>query len=172
VARLNVGGGFPSHRLSDVAPQLDAIFETIDRVAEEAFGADRPALVCEPGRGLVAECYSFAVRIKAIRDGAHVFMNDGIYGGLAELPLIGVIDRIEVIGADTTPRLGARVPRICFGPTCDSVDRLPGELMLPEDMVEGDYMVFHGMGAYSTATVTRFNGFGNIGIETVYSFRG
>jgi ornithine decarboxylase len=171
IARLNVGGGFPSHRLSEVAPQLDEIFALIDRVADEAFGADRPAMVCEPGRGLVAESYSFAVRVKAIRDGEHVFMNDGIYGGLAELPLIGVIDRIEVIAPDTTPRLGERVARICFGPTCDSVDRLPGELMLPGDMVEGDYMIFHGLGAYSTATVTRFNGFGNIGVETVYSFK-
>jgi ornithine decarboxylase len=172
IARLNVGGGFPSHRLAEVAPKLDEIFTLIDRVADEAFGADRPALVCEPGRGLVAECYSFAVRVKAIRDGEHVFMNDGIYGGLAELPLIGVIDRIEVIGPDLTPRLGERVARICFGPTCDSVDRLPGEIMLPGDMVEGDYMVFHGLGAYSTATVTRFNGFGNIGLETVYAFGG
>ncbi len=108
IARLNVGGGFPSHRLADVAPQLDEIFALIDRVADEAFGADRPALVCEPGRGLVAESYSFAVRVKAIRDGEHVFMNDGIYGGLAELPLIGVIDRIEVLSPDMAPRLGAR----------------------------------------------------------------
>lgn len=170
IARLNVGGGFPSHRLSEIAPQLDEIFTLIDTVTDEAFGADHPALVCEPGRGLVAESYSFAVRVKAVRDGEHVFMNDGIYGGLAELPLIGVIDRIEVMSPDMTPRLGERVPRICFGPTCDSVDRLPGELMLPGDMEEGDYMLFHGMGAYSTATVTRFNGFGNIAIETVYAF--
>lgn len=172
IARLNVGGGFPSHRLADLAPKLDEIFALIGRVADEAFGADRPALVCEPGRGLVAESYSFAVRIKAIRDGEHVFMNDGIYGGLAELPLIGVIDRIEVVAPDAEPRNAPRVPRICFGPTCDSVDRLPGELMLPGDMAEGDYMIFHGMGAYSTATVTRFNGFGNIGLETVYTFKG
>ena len=172
IARLNVGGGFPSHRLADVAPHLDEIFTLIDRVADEAFGADRPALVCEPGRGLVAESYTFAVRIKALRDGEHVFMNDGIYGGLAELPLIGIIDRIEVLSPDMAPRLGDRVPRICFGPTCDSVDRLPGEIPLPADMAESDYMLFHGMGAYSTATVTRFNGFGNIGVETVYAFNG
>lgn len=172
IARLNVGGGFPSHRLAEVAPQLDEIFALIDRVADEAFGADRPALVCEPGRGLVAESYTFAVRIKALRDDEHVFMNDGIYGGLAELPLIGVIDRIEVLSPEMAPRLGEVRPRICFGPTCDSVDRLPGEIALPGDMAEGDYMLFHGMGAYSTATVTRFNGFGNIAVETVYSFKG
>lgn len=172
IARLNVGGGFPGHRLNDIVPDIDAIFDLIGRVADEAFGADKPALVCEPGRGLVSESYSVAVRVKAIRDGEHVFMNDGVYGLFDELPVIGIIDRIEVFSPEGRPRTGAAVPRICFGPTCDSIDRLPGELMLPADMVEGDYMVFNGFGAYSTATATRFNGFGNIGLETVYAFKG
>jgi ornithine decarboxylase len=171
VARLNVGGGFPAHRLSGIAPGLEAIFALIDRVTGEAFGADRPALVCEPGRGLVAEAFSLATRVRAVRDGAHVFLNDGVYGGLAELPLIGVIDRVEVVDADARPRTGAPAPRIVFGPTCDSVDRLPGELALPEDIAEGDYVVFHGMGAYSTATNTRFNGFGALEVATVMALR-
>ncbi len=167
IARLNVGGGFPSHRLSDLMPALEPIFALIDRVTDEAFGADRPALVCEPGRGLVAEAFSLATRVRAVRDGAHVFLNDGVYGGLAELPLIGIIDRIEVMDAAMQPRTGAPVPRIVFGPTCDSVDRLPGELGLPGDIDEGDFVLFHGMGAYSTATNTRFNGFGDMEIATV-----
>ncbi|MEO8531342.1 MAG: type III PLP-dependent enzyme [Deltaproteobacteria bacterium] len=172
IARLNVGGGFPAHRLIDIEPQLDEIFALIDRVTTEAFGDDRPALVCEPGRGLVAECYSAVVCVKAIRDGEHVFMNDGVYGLFDELPVIGIIDRIDVLSPEGKARTGEGEPRICFGPTCDSIDRLPGELMLPADMVEGDYMVFNGFGAYSTATATRFNGFGNVIMETVYSFKG
>jgi len=169
IARLNVGGGFPAHRLKDVAPHLEKIFAVIDRAATEAFGADRPALVCEPGRGLVAECCVLAARIKAIRDDEHVFLNDGMYGALAELPLIGLIDRIEVISPQGTRRKADPIGRIVFGPTCDSVDRLPGDVMLPGDIQEGDYMIFRGMGAYSTATLTRFNGFGTLGIETVGS---
>ena len=66
-------------------------------------------------------------------------------------------------------RDGAPVGRIVFGPTCDSVDRLPGDVMLPADMAEGDFVIFRGMGAYSTVTATRFNGFGAIGLETVCS---
>jgi ornithine decarboxylase len=80
IARLNVGGGFPSHRLNGVRPELEAIFALIDRVATEAaFGAARPALVCEPGRGIVAEAFA-GRRVKAVRDGEHVFLNDGVYG--------------------------------------------------------------------------------------------
>ncbi|TMV54884.1 type III PLP-dependent enzyme, partial [Thioclava sp. BHET1] len=97
IARLNVGGGFPSHRLNDVMPRLEATFALIDRAAREAFGEARPELVCEPGRGLCAEAFVLAAKVKAIRDGEHVFINDGVYGSLTELPMIGVIDRIEVV---------------------------------------------------------------------------
>ena len=172
IARLNVGGGFPSHRLNDVMPQIEATFALIDRAATEAFGAARPALVCEPGRGLVAEAFSLATRVKAIRDDAHVFLNDGVYGALTELPMIGIIDRIEVRSPEGFRRTGAQVARIVFGPTCDSVDRLPGEIGLPEDMAEDDYVIFHGLGAYSMATNTSFNGFGDLGLVTVLALRG
>ncbi|RVT85505.1 type III PLP-dependent enzyme [Rhodobacteraceae bacterium CCMM004] len=165
--RLNVGGGFPSHRLSGPAPELSAIFDEIARATAAAFGANAPALVCEPGRALVAEAFTLATEVRAVRDGGHVFLDDGIYGGLAELPLIGIIDRITVLDGDLRPRTGAPVPRVIFGPTCDSMDRLPGEVALPGDIAEGDRVLFAGMGAYCTATCTRFNGFGALETVTV-----
>jgi ornithine decarboxylase len=171
IARLNTGGGFPSHRLAAEAPQLDAIFALIDRVTGEAFGDNRPLLVCEPGRGLVADAFAVAAQVKAVRDGTHVFLNDGVYGSLAELPLMGAVDRVAVVTPEGRVRSGTTAPRIVFGPTCDSVDRLPGELALAADIAEGDYVVFNGLGAYSTVTNTRFNGFGELGLHTVMSQR-
>ena len=53
----------------------------------------------------------------------------------------------------------------------DSLDRLPGELPLPSDLAEGDYLIFHGAGAYSTVTNTRFNGFGELQMATVLSLK-
>ncbi|MFV0490575.1 MAG: type III PLP-dependent enzyme [Pseudorhodobacter sp.] len=169
IARLNVGGGFPNHRLTAVAPDLEAIFATIEEVTGIAFGADRPILICEPGRGLVGDAFSLAARVKAVRDDAHVFLNDGTYGSLFELPMIGVIDRTEVLTPEGEKRRGELTNRIVFGPTCDSVDRLPGELALDDGIAEGDFVIFHGMGAYSTVTNTRFNGFGELSIATVMS---
>ena len=64
-------------------------------------------------------------------------------------------------------RAGHAAGRVVFGPTCDSVDRLPGELQLPDDIAEGDYVVIHGAGAYSVVTNTRFNGFGELRQLTV-----
>ncbi len=171
IARLNVGGGFPNYRLNAVVPQIETTFQLIDRVATEAFGADRPLLVCEPGRALCGDAFSLAARVKAVRDDTHVFLNDGVYGTLTELPMIGVIDRMEVLTADGLRRTGPVQPRIVFGPTCDSVDRLPGELPLPSDIAEGDYVVWHGMGSYSTVTNTRFNGFGELQMATVLGLK-
>lgn len=171
IARLNVGGGFPSQRQAGARPDLEAIFATIDRVATEAFGADRPALVCEPGRGLCGEAYCLATRVKALRDDTEVFLNDGIYGSMLEFSQIGAINRIEVLDPEGQRRMGAPRGRVVFGPTCDSFDRLPGEIALASDLAEGDYLVIQGMGAYSTVTNSHFNGFGALACVTVLSLK-
>jgi len=171
IARLNVGGGFPNHRMHAVVPALEETFRLIDRVATEAFGDSRPLLVCEPGRAMCGDSFTLAAKVKAVRDDMHVFLNDGVYGTLTELPLIGVIDRYQVVAPDGTPRRGKTVNRIVFGPTCDSVDRLPGELPLPGDIAEGDYVVWQGMGSYSVVTNSRFNGFGDLQMATVLSLK-
>jgi ornithine decarboxylase len=164
LVRLNVGGGYAAHRTGG-APDLEAIFAAIETATLRAFGADVPTLVCEPGRAMVAESFSLATRVKAIREDGAVFLNDGIYGGLAELPILGNIDRIEPVASGCI-RKAAPVEHIVFGPTCDSLDRLPGTVPLPGDLAEGDWLVWHGLGAYSTATVTRFNGYGAIEVVT------
>jgi ornithine decarboxylase len=45
------------------------------------------------------------------------------------------------------------------GPTCDSMDLMPGTFDLPEDACEGDWIEIDRVGAYSNANATRFNGF-------------
>jgi ornithine decarboxylase len=170
IARLNVGGGFPSNRTAGAAPNLDAIFQTISDTARAAFGGDLPALVCEPGRALCGDAYTLVARVKAVRDGAHVFLNDGIYGAMFEFSQIGIIDRIEVLTPELMRRSAPVQGRVTFGPTCDSVDRLPGDVPFPADIAEGDYVVVQGMGSYSTVTNSRFNGFGELGMVTVLGF--
>ena len=171
IARLNVGGGFPSYRVSCERPELGRIFEAIGDTTARVFGDDAPALICEPGRAMVAESYTLAAQVKAVRPDGSVFLNDGIYGALAELPSIGAIDRISVVDPAGDIRTGAAIGRTVFGPTCDSIDCLPGATPLPEDIAEGDYVLFEGLGAYSVPTATRFNGFGDHRIVTVDRFQ-
>lgn len=159
LARLNVGGGFPAHR-GRAAPELERIFTAIAEATRSAFGGTPPALVCEPGRAMVAEAFTLAARVKAVRADGRVYLNDGLYGGLSELRDMGPLDRLRLVAPDGTPRTAAPEPRVVFGPTCDSLDRVPGTLDLPGDAAEGDYLLFAGMGAYSLSIATRFNGYG------------
>ncbi|MDA5094157.1 type III PLP-dependent enzyme [Aliiroseovarius sp. KMU-50] len=165
IARLNVGGGFASNR--GEAPDLEAIFNAIRTTVEARFGVDRPALVCEPGRAMVAEAFTLATRVKAIRENGDVFLNDGIYGAFSEALWVGCVDRLHVYTEDSVKIVGDREPRVIYGPTCDSMDRLPDPMPLPVDIEEGHYVLFEGMGAYSTATATTFNGYGQSEFVTV-----
>lgn len=169
IARLNVGGGFASHRLEAQPPALEDVFGAIDSAVARGFGRARPALLCEPGRGLVGDAFSLLTRVRALRPDGAVFLNEGIYGGLSEHLVIGPIDRVVSCAPDGRRRRGRLRPRVVFGPTCDSLDRLPEPLLLPEDLAEGDYLLFHGLGAYSTVLATRFNGYGVQRSETVVS---
>lgn len=164
--RLNVGGGFAAHRMG-AAPDLEAIFDRIARETRMAFGASMPGLVCEPGRAMVAEAFTLALRVKTIREDGAIFLNDGVYGALTELRDIGLPDRISVTRPDGQPVTGTARPRVAFGPTCDSLDRLPDAMPLPGDIAEGDYVLFRAMGAYCASISTRFNGYGGQEVLTV-----
>ena len=159
LSRLNVGGGFAAHR-TGAAPDLERIFDRIKCQAAHVFGTDAPHLVCEPGRAMVADSATLAARIKAIRPDGSIFLNDGIYGALAEARDIGCPDRLTVLAPEGTRREGTGKSRIVFGPTCDSLDRLPDPVHLPHDLREGDYLLIGGMGAYAHSLSSRFNGYG------------
>ena len=55
-------------------------------------------------------------------------------------------------------RRPARLPSVLAGPTCDSIDVIAENLMLPELEV-GDLIVGRAMGAYTWASASEFNFF-------------
>ncbi len=166
--RLNVGGGFPAQQAGQ-APDLRRFFDIIARSTAQAFPENTPALVCEPGRAMVAEAFAHAVCVRDINDEGALFLNDGIYGGLSEFPVLPIARRHAVLAPDGTPRRGPERKVTVFGPTCDSLDVLPGEHLLPETVQEGDYILIHSMGAYVNGVTTAFNGYGNLERVTVLS---
>ena len=52
-----------------------------------------------------------------------------------------------------------------FGPTCDSMDLIANEIMLPE-LVVGEWVYVENFGAYTTSACSSFNGF----ITTDYKY--
>ncbi|MGC1496574.1 MAG: type III PLP-dependent enzyme [Sulfitobacter sp.] len=166
LARINIGGGFAADR-GFGAPDHTAVFACVKKALTSAFGANTPALLCEPGRAMVADACVLATRIKGMRaKGDVVFLNDGIYGGLPDLRDMGLCALVSVLGPNG-PRTGKSRSRVVFGPTCDSLDRLPDGLPLPNDTCIGDYVLFGGMGAYSISMSTAFNGYGLRHVEMV-----
>jgi ornithine decarboxylase len=160
LAVLNVGGGFPARYLASDVPPLEDYFRAIDTAASEAFGVERPDLECEPGRGLVAPAVSLLTRVKLVKQARQeVYINDGIYGALMEVNQMPcLLPRYRVI-RDGATMTGPTAPFVLYGPTCDPIDRFPAALQLPRDIAEDDYIEFDTLGAYGSATATRFNGY-------------
>ncbi len=155
IDHLDVGGGFPAIYQGD-----EPVFERFVAVIVEAVRRRglSCALQCEPGRALVADGASVLARVE-LRRGGGLYLNDGVYGNLAELKWIGPRFPMRLVRQG---RLSAAAPPAAFdlyGPTCDSVDSMPGPHWLPADAREGDWIEVGMMGAYSNALKTRFNGF-------------
>jgi len=155
---IDVGGGFPA-RYDDQGPApLSDYMDVISHGFEKLPVAQDCRLICEPGRALVAEAESLIVRVNA-RRGNELFINDGSYGALFDLAHLGFKVPVHLVrpGHDRRERLE---PFEFWGPTCDSIDRLKGPLMLPASVREGDYLEFGNMGAYGRAIAGMFNGYG------------
>ena len=153
---LDVGGGFPARYVGD-EPEFPAFVDAIQTaIAETGLECD---LQCEPGRLLVADSISVFTRVE-MRRGKSLFVNDGVYGNLAETKWVGPQFPMRLIRDGDEPRVG-RFGFDLFGPTCDTIDSMPGPHFLPADVVEGDWIEVAMMGAYSCALSTDFNGFGH-----------
>jgi ornithine decarboxylase len=161
VRTLNVGGGFPANYELSTAPEPEVFFRAIDQAVTKAFGADHPALECEPGRGIVATCMSLLVQVKLVcTDGDDIFINDGVYGGLMEYMQVPDLKPPFRLIRDGKELEGVAKSYKVFGPTCDPLDVLPHRLDLYQGIREGDFIEFGTLGAYGLATATRFNGYG------------
>lgn len=154
---VDIGGGFPVAYPGDVVPALGAI------MAEIEDGFDRLALPharlwAEPGRALVASGGSVVVQVQA-RRGNMLFVNDGVYGSLADAGALGFRYPVRRIRPDGTGGETALRGFGLFGPTCDSADVMRGPFLLSDDIAEGDWIEIGQLGAYGASLRTGFNGF-------------
>jgi ornithine decarboxylase len=156
--RLDVGGGFPSVYDDNVPAPLSEFVRVINEGVERLPVGEHCQLMCEPGRALVAEAESLIVRVDA-RRGNELFVNDGSYGTLFDAAQLGFNFPVRLVGqpADAAEPL---VPFSFWGPTCDTIDHMPGPFLLPAKVKEGDYVEIGNTGAYGRALAGRFNGYG------------
>ncbi|TAK99689.1 MAG: type III PLP-dependent enzyme [Rhodospirillaceae bacterium] len=185
---VDVGGGFPATYPGMTPPPLENFISTIVSAAQPLVdqGAE---LWCEPGRAMVADGASMLVRV-TLRKGRRLYINDGTYGSLFDAGSLGWRYPVRLVRPKATGRAtnaakdaareaGGRgfstklpseklVPFVFYGPTCDTMDKMKGPFLLPEDTQEGDWIEIGALGAYGAAMQTRFNGFHAETVATVW----
>jgi ornithine decarboxylase len=162
VEYLDIGGGFPADLNVDMPiPPLQNYMEMITN-ALELEGLENMRLLCEAGRGLVADGGSLVVRIEGRKDDI-LYINDGTYGGLFEAGgSIGLPYPARLVcPKNRNLSIESKAFRLA-GPTCDSVDMMNGPFILPDDAQIGDWIYLNKLGAYGEVSRTNFNGFGKV----------
>ena len=154
---VDVGGGLPVVYPDTDLPELGAIMAEIEG-GFDALGLPNARLWAEPGRALVAGGGSVVVQVQA-RRGDALYINDGVFGSLADAGALGFRYPARAIHADRrAPGAPSRGFRF-YGPTCDSADAMAGPFFLPDDIAEGDWIEIGQLGAYGACLRTAFNGF-------------
>lgn len=149
---IDIGGGFPIRYITNVQP-LQQFCQPINEYLERYFSGYR--VIAEPGRFISGSSMDLLTRVigKSRREGIWwYYLDEGVYGSFsgkiydhAEYPLI-------------LPRTGDAEPAVIAGPTCDSIDVLYENIVIPELEV-GDIIQVESMGAYTNASASNFNGF-------------
>jgi len=166
---LDVGGGFPAYYPGQTIAPLEEYFDAITGTLKTMPLRNDTVLMCEPGRALVADYTSLLTQV-LLRKEDSIYINDGVYGSLSELVITRMDLPMRVIRLSGSVASQTRSFTV-YGPTCDSMDILPGKCELPEDVREGDWIEIGQLGAYSNAAATRFNGFSAetfVEVDSVY----
>jgi ornithine decarboxylase len=151
---LDIGGGFPVPYDTHV-PHFEKLAGLLNSEFKRLF-PDDIEILAEPGRFIVATAATLVSEIigKARRDGKVFYhINDGVYQTFSGVVYDHWIPNFSALKHGET--------EICavVGPTCDSFDKISLSVELPGNLEVGDYLLTENIGAYSTASSTKFNGF-------------
>jgi len=161
---VNLGGGLPARYRTEV-PGIERYADAITHAMTNHFGNNLPAMIIEPGRGLVGDAGILESEVvliskKSYRDEARwVYLDIGKFGGLAETMDESIKYRIETDRDGDGQEFG---PVVLAGPTCDSADILyeKAGYEMPMTLKVGDRVRILATGAYTTSySAVNFNGF-------------
>jgi ornithine decarboxylase len=170
---LDIGGGFPGIQTTTASiVTFEDISNTVNVAIDEHFHADKyPNLqiIAEPGRYMVASSHILVANVIGKKEAGSMFkyyINDGVYSSYNCIHYDHVLPKIHSLNAlktlknkDTTNKDVVLFKSTVFGPTCDSMDTIDTNCMLPE-LKPGDWVYSEDMGAYTiSAATTGFNGF-------------
>lgn len=150
---VNMGGGLPAQDSASNPPSIESIKKVVKAELADRFDSETRILI-EPGRHMVATSGTLVATVIGIaKRGAKtwIYLDTGVYNGLMEL-YEGFPYAVRTLHSDRPKR-----KYVLAGPTCDSVDVINKEIVLPELEI-GDRVIFKDAGAY-TISYDRYNGF-------------
>jgi ornithine decarboxylase len=150
---LDIGGGFPIRYLQN-AQEIGSFCAPIR--AALARLPKRLRIIAEPGRFIVgpAAIGVASVMGRARREGRWwYYLDDGLYGSYSGQLYDHAHYPIEALRT-----AGERSPCVLAGPTCDSIDVIAENVLLPQ-LRCGDLIIGRAMGAYTWASASEFNFF-------------
>ena len=150
---LDIGGGFPID-YGQQAPAIQRFCAPIRTALARL--PKRIRIIAEPGRYIVgpAAIGVSSVMGRAKREGHWwYYLDDGLYGSYS-----GQLFDHAKYPVEALRREGPLLPSVLAGPTCDSIDVIGENLMLPQ-LEAGDLIIGRAMGAYTWASASEFNFF-------------
>lgn len=154
IEQIDIGGGFPIDYVEPAA-KLETFAAVVNPLLDSLFPDE--TIISEPGRYIVGPAMTLVSSVVAVtkRHGEQwVFMDEGIYGSLADQ----VISKMEYCYL-SEKELRGELPTeryVLAGPTCDSLDIVSESYLLPPTK-KGDLIAVPHIGAYSWSLATRFN---------------
>ncbi|HWL63483.1 MAG TPA: type III PLP-dependent enzyme [Steroidobacteraceae bacterium] len=150
---LDIGGGFPINYTQPV-PDIGRFCAPIRKALA---GVPRGLrVIAEPGRYIAGPAAIGVATVmgRAEREGHWwYYLDDGLYGSYSGQLFDHARYPIESLKTG-----GELLPAVLAGPTCDSIDVIAENLMLPK-LKAGDLIVGRAMGAYTWASASEFNFF-------------
>lgn len=150
---LDIGGGFPieyGKRVADIGRFCAPIRAALANLPA------RIRVIAEPGRYIAgpAAIGVASVMGRAKREGHWwYYLDDGLYGSYS-----GQLFDHARYPVESLRQSSEKFASVLAGPTCDSIDVIAENLMLPE-LKSGDLIVGRAMGAYTWASASEFNFF-------------
>jgi ornithine decarboxylase len=163
---LDIGGGFP---IDYMQPAADIVRFCAPIRAALAKLPRRIRVIAEPGRYIVgpAAIGVASVMGRAQREGHWwYYLDDGLYGSYSGQLYDHARYPVEPLRGGPE-----RLPAVLAGPTCDSIDVIAENLMLPK-LEPGDLIIGRAMGAYTWASASEFNFFPKATVVSVNATRG
>jgi len=161
---IDIGGGFPGIDTDELTFETIAkrINESLDEFFKEEIEKEEIEIIAEPGRFLVTSSHILVLNIIGKKEtineqGEKIFaytLNDSVYGSFNCKFFDHAVPEIMPYNE----RGDKQYKSIIFGNTCDGLDIIAEECMLPDLMI-GEIVFVRNFGAYTTAASSNFNGF-------------